>query len=75
MSTNLVLFLQQYLIVLAQRRAKDNRRDRFETMNPFPPLRSLPADIKHMYPSNGENALTGTKAQRRNQILTIDYPY
>ena len=43
----LVTLFQQDLIVLAERYAKNDRRDILKAMNPFLPFTPLPADIKH----------------------------
>lgn len=45
--TYLTALFQQYLVILAQCHAKDDRRNILETVNPLLPLTALPADVKH----------------------------
>ena len=45
--TYLTALLEQHLVVLAQRNAKDDGRHVLEAVNPLLALTPLPADIKH----------------------------
>lgn len=45
--TYLTALLKQYLIVLAERNAEDDRSDVLEAMNPLLPFASLAAYVKH----------------------------
>ena len=43
----LITLLEKHLVILAQRNAKNDRRNIFETVNPLFPLASLTAHVKH----------------------------
>ena len=43
----LVAFFKEYLIILTQCHAEDDRSDILETMDPLLPLTSLTANVKH----------------------------
>lgn len=77
MTTHLIPLLEQNLIVLAQRSAKDNRRHALKAVYPLLSLGSLPAHVEHVYSASINRRHRVSEVRQlgpRKTLLTIVDP-
>ena len=70
--TYLVLLLEEHLVVLGERGAKDDTRDALKRVNPLFALGALAADVEHVYSAKAEECRRAAVAGDGSKEGTYD---